>query len=669
MSLERLPHLSFLAAATVLVALSFLRPELLCDDAFITFRYAENLAAGRGLVANAGEHVEGYSNLVHTLLLALGNALGLTTILAANILGAASGLAVLLLMPQLAKSMGSTWQRGAAAGIAFGSTASFQAWTSRGLETLAFTALVVAGTLLLSREVASGGPAGRATPACFGLVSVSRPEGVLYVAVAAIEHLRRWGWRPALRFSVVALAPWAAQLAFRLAYYGDVVPNTYHVKMAGRADRIASGVEYVLGLRRSGIALSMVLLLAPLVAMARRGNARPALLMIGAGLAFAVSSGGEGYSYVRFLVPVLPLMFLLASVAFDGRPGTAMAWTLVPLVLVSAAGERVRHAVGSVVLPAARGDARAHDFLSRRVTELWRLGDDPMSMAGYWLRGRFQPDALLAIADAGRIPYASGMRVLDMVGLMDRHIARLAATGRVDPGYVLGRDPDVIAIHMASFWGGGPLEKYLMGSPRMLSRYRLGHVLAFPRSAYYFFVRTSHDPPEPFVDLTGLVGASRAPVRAYFRRTDTTADERQRLAGLLGGGVVSARDIARLDREIRDVAARTQRGIMFDLPPGSLQTAIRITAPSPGHPAVLRAKPLRTAPSGARGEPWLEASVMGVTATASPGQDLELALPAAPSFVLDVRVRRSGPADQRQFLFVAAPEITVEDATRTPPAR
>ncbi|MFP8881170.1 MAG: hypothetical protein VCE43_17850, partial [Myxococcota bacterium] len=32
----------------------------LCDDAFISIRYAENLANGLGLVYNAGERVEGY---------------------------------------------------------------------------------------------------------------------------------------------------------------------------------------------------------------------------------------------------------------------------------------------------------------------------------------------------------------------------------------------------------------------------------------------------------------------------------------------------------------------------------------------------------------------------------------------------------------------------------
>ena len=43
----------------------------LADDAMISMRYARNLAEGLGLVWNAGERVEGYTNLLWTLFMAL----------------------------------------------------------------------------------------------------------------------------------------------------------------------------------------------------------------------------------------------------------------------------------------------------------------------------------------------------------------------------------------------------------------------------------------------------------------------------------------------------------------------------------------------------------------------------------------------------------------------
>jgi len=46
------------------------------EDAFISIRYAQNLVDGHGLVYNAGERVEGYTNFLWTLLLAGGLKLG-----------------------------------------------------------------------------------------------------------------------------------------------------------------------------------------------------------------------------------------------------------------------------------------------------------------------------------------------------------------------------------------------------------------------------------------------------------------------------------------------------------------------------------------------------------------------------------------------------------------
>ena len=46
------------------------------DDAYISYRYARNLADGVGLVWNPGEHVEGYSNFLWVVILAGLNKLG-----------------------------------------------------------------------------------------------------------------------------------------------------------------------------------------------------------------------------------------------------------------------------------------------------------------------------------------------------------------------------------------------------------------------------------------------------------------------------------------------------------------------------------------------------------------------------------------------------------------
>jgi arabinofuranosyltransferase len=50
--------------------------DYVVDDAYISFRYARNLIEGHGLVFNPGEKVEGYTNFLWVLIIAMGMKLG-----------------------------------------------------------------------------------------------------------------------------------------------------------------------------------------------------------------------------------------------------------------------------------------------------------------------------------------------------------------------------------------------------------------------------------------------------------------------------------------------------------------------------------------------------------------------------------------------------------------
>src|SRR5262249_18839900 len=68
----RSPGLPLMLAATLLLLLAHAwLYRFQCDDASITFRYAQTLSEGHGLVFNPGlERVEGYTNFLWTLMLA-----------------------------------------------------------------------------------------------------------------------------------------------------------------------------------------------------------------------------------------------------------------------------------------------------------------------------------------------------------------------------------------------------------------------------------------------------------------------------------------------------------------------------------------------------------------------------------------------------------------------
>ena len=67
---ERSRLLGLLAICLVLVLIQGSFGLCTQDDAFISFRYAQNLVEGHGLVYNIGERVEGYTNFLWTILFA-----------------------------------------------------------------------------------------------------------------------------------------------------------------------------------------------------------------------------------------------------------------------------------------------------------------------------------------------------------------------------------------------------------------------------------------------------------------------------------------------------------------------------------------------------------------------------------------------------------------------
>src|SRR5689334_15439491 len=73
------------------------RVHMPVDDAYIFCRYAQNFAAGHGLVFNLGERVEGVTSLLWTLLIAGGVALGIDAVTFGHWLGVASGALLLVL--------------------------------------------------------------------------------------------------------------------------------------------------------------------------------------------------------------------------------------------------------------------------------------------------------------------------------------------------------------------------------------------------------------------------------------------------------------------------------------------------------------------------------------------------------------------------------------------
>ena len=261
------------------------RFDFVCDDAYISFRYAQNLSRHGVLVWNLGERVEGYTNFLWTVLLAGVDHVGIAIPKASLIFGRLFGVAGLFVLlwisiilrrevgsfrsgpgspaptdrngrstsqeRQRSATIRSEWQRATRepltwlAPLLAASTAGYACWSSGGLETQMFTFLATAAMGIYLYEAQKDHHT-ILSSLVMALAAMTRPEGVLLYAIMVLHRLT-WDIPAALstlkrhRISWSSLGrrvlwgagfvmPYGLYFLWRYHYYGYLFPNTYYVK-------------------------------------------------------------------------------------------------------------------------------------------------------------------------------------------------------------------------------------------------------------------------------------------------------------------------------------------------------------------------------------------------------------------------------------------------------
>jgi hypothetical protein len=221
------------------------------EDAFIGFRYARNFAAGHGLRWNVDEApVEGYTNFLWVVILAGADAVGLDMPRVSQWLGVAAAIATLAVTARLARALfrdaPGVWL---VPPLLLALSPAFAAWASSGMETSLFTLLVV---LAAAREVRERADPGRApvSSIALALAAMTRPEGALVFALVLAHRLidppgGRRDARALARWALGFALPFGAYVAWRYAYYGFLLPNTFYAKVGSSPDQLVRGLKYV----------------------------------------------------------------------------------------------------------------------------------------------------------------------------------------------------------------------------------------------------------------------------------------------------------------------------------------------------------------------------------------------------------------------------------------
>ena len=182
----------------VLAAIAAWIVRFVQDDAFITYRYARNLARGNGLVFNPGERVEGYTNFLWTVMHVIPEKLGWSSPIFSQVIGIALMVATVAVTLRLARRLFSSQSFGFLVALTLLANMTFLTYATGGLETMQQTLLVVSVAALLlpvtataTVGVAASGVAARRVGAglCAGLAVLTRMDSVVLITVWILAYL------------------------------------------------------------------------------------------------------------------------------------------------------------------------------------------------------------------------------------------------------------------------------------------------------------------------------------------------------------------------------------------------------------------------------------------------------------------------------------------------
>lgn len=402
------------------------------DDAYIIFRYAQNLIAGNGLVYNPGEAVFGMTTPLFVLLLSL---LALPTggiaapfPILALIASAAADAATCWLLIRLGRSIERP-TAGILTAAVWAVAPMSVSFAIGGMETSVFILLMIATLYFHSIRR----PAAAALAA--GLSLTTRPDALLLIALLFLERMRqiwriRRGDTDYAPFKPVEVAglllPGAAWAAYAWLSYGSPIPHSVVAKSSAYflppeaglvrllqhyatpfLEHLAFGTVWIaFGLILYGLLFS----LGAVDTIRRRPETWP---IFAYPILYAVAfSAANPLIFRWYLAPPLPTFFLgiflgVVRVTRDlKRPSIAWAFGAIA-VLLSLNGWTLRPSQGP----------------SRPAPDMAFVGLEAVyEEIGREMLGQVEPQEVVAAGDIGALGYFSGARVLDLVGLVSPQV-------------------------------------------------------------------------------------------------------------------------------------------------------------------------------------------------------------------------------------------------------
>jgi hypothetical protein len=441
----------------------------LVDDAMISMRYARNLAAGHGIVWNAGESpIQGYTNLGWMLTMALLHLWGLPASKISLAVMATSALLLLLnilAVRRIAEHLSpDSWIAPALSATLVAFYFPLVYWSLRGLEVGILSLLVNLATLLTLRM--TNGFTWKST-LLFSLLAIAAlcirldatPQLFILTAVIGVYGVSR---KKRLHVVCIVLALAVVFLSlyvFQTAYFGEFLPNTYYLKVTGLPfpERLQRGWEVFARVALGDLGFSMAVVAGGLLLYKDTATPKTLLLLalFAVQCAYSIYVGGDSSEYDvgganRFITQGVPFLFVMFGIMVDRllrdlqslKPSVVrqLDRTSLPLFLfLSLAALFIISGQQWLVWGLQNAPVLESDILRVKVGVLIQQSTDESTT--------------VAVHAAGQISYFSKRKAIDLLGKNDAVIAKGPRVWGSQPGHnkwnyeysILQLQPDVVA--------------------------------------------------------------------------------------------------------------------------------------------------------------------------------------------------------------------------------
>ena len=399
------------------------------DDAYISFRYAHNLVHENELTWNAGsgELIEGYTNFLWTMMMAVPIALDLDPVPFSKLTGLVFFFGTLVFTFKLSSMILESSSLAVLAVMLLGTNYTFSAYATGGLETQMQAFLVVASVhLALSMVLNDSCHPSRllSLSLLWAIALLTRLDSsipVLVLGIYVLTHIIRRDqsrarlWKDAVLLGmpvVLIIGPW---LLWKAVYYGELLPNTYYAKAGVFSFEIfLRGLFYVYEFLKSYLLVPFVFL--AMFAHKKITSAVFGVLLsiIAIWIGYIIKIGG-GFMEFRLLVPILPLAYVVIVRLIASVGESSVRGVLIAIIYCGS----LMHAMTFNGVMGIDPIKRLEDQLESK-RENW----DGIGLTLNELFADAHPPVILATPAAGAIPYYSQLRTIDMHGLNDHWIAR-----------------------------------------------------------------------------------------------------------------------------------------------------------------------------------------------------------------------------------------------------